>query len=158
MADKTKRKQWSVESMKAATELVRSGGGLRDASRLYNVPVETLRRRVTGKVAEDCRPGPPTVLTDEEESRLEGYLIRMSEMGFGLTREDVMAMAFTIAEKTQRPHPFTGGCAGRGWYDGFMRRHPRLSLRTPQALSYRRARSSNKDVIFLENWVPFTGG
>lgn len=28
-----------------------------------------------------------------------------------------------------------------------MRRHPRLSLRTPQALSYRRARSSNKDVM-----------
>ena len=123
--DKHRRKQWSAESMKAATDLVKSGGGLREAARLCNVPVETLQRRATGQVSEDCRPGPPTVLTDEEETKLADYLLQMSAMGFGLTREDVMAMAFSIAEKTGKRHLFTGGCAGRGWYDGFMRRHPR---------------------------------
>ena len=38
------------------------GMGLREAARSYNVPVETLRQRVNGNVAIDCRPGPETVL------------------------------------------------------------------------------------------------
>ena len=70
-----KRKLWSPESMEAAVELIKRGdGGLRDAARFYNVPVETLRRRVEGKVQLHCRPGPPTVLTEEEEARLAEYV------------------------------------------------------------------------------------
>lgn len=62
-----KRKLWSQESMKAAVQSVAEGRGLREASWLYNVPVEMLRRCVTGKVDIDCRPGSPTVLTESEE-------------------------------------------------------------------------------------------
>ena len=40
--------------------------------------------------------GPPTVLTDDEEDSLAKYLIKMSEMGFGLNRETVMEMAYKI--------------------------------------------------------------
>ena len=144
---KQKRKLWSPESMEAAVKHCHSGMGLREAARLFNVPVETLRRRTSGQVRLHCKPGPPTVLTEDEEARLADYLITMADMGFGLTREDVMGMAFAIVEKTQRPHPFENGHAGRGWYEAFMARHPKLSLRTPQALSYCRARSSNKEVI-----------
>ena len=46
---------------------VNDGNGHREASRLYNIPVETLRRRVTGTVDLSCKPGPSTVLTPEEE-------------------------------------------------------------------------------------------
>ncbi len=91
-----KRKLWSEESMIAAMKYVEDGKGLRVASRLYNVPVETLRRRVTGAVQVGCRPGPATVLTEEEEDRLSHYLMEMAEMGFGLTREDVARLAFNI--------------------------------------------------------------
>ena len=45
-----KCKQLSQESMEAAVQSVQEGKGLREASRLYNVPVETLMRSVTGKV------------------------------------------------------------------------------------------------------------
>ena len=50
-----------------------------------------------GLVSLDCRPGPPTVLTSEEETRLAEYCVATTDMGFGLTREGVMAMAFAIA-------------------------------------------------------------
>ena len=63
----------------------------------------------------------------------------MSEMGYGLTRETVMRLAFVIAEKTGKKHPFTGESAGRAWLDGFKRRYPNLAIRTPQPLSYSRA-------------------
>ena len=80
--------------------------------------METLRRRTTGKVELDCKPGPSTVLTKEEEDRLNTYLIQMAEMGFGLTSEDVMQMAYVIIDKSGRTHPFTNGKAGRGWFEG----------------------------------------
>ena len=121
--------------------------GLREAARAYNVPVETLRRRVAGVVSIDCRSGPPTVLTSEEEARLAEYCVSMADMGFGLTREGIMAMAYAIVKKTGRNHPFKSGHAGRGWYESFMSRQPLLTLRTPQAMSYARAVCANKERI-----------
>ena len=124
-----------------------SGVGLREAAQRYNVPVETLRRRVAGSVPLECKPGPPTVLTSEEESRLVQYIIDMSDMGFGLTREGVMRTAYTIVDRLGRKHPFQNGMAGRSWFEGFRSRHPNLSLRTPQALSHSRAAAANKETI-----------
>ena len=91
--------------MRAAMESVNDGKGLREAARLYNVPVEMLRRRVTGKVDIDCRQGPPTILTKEEET-IVCYLIQMADMGYGLTREAVIHMVYIIVEKCKRCHPF----------------------------------------------------
>jgi hypothetical protein len=133
--------------MEEACKSVEKGMGLLEAARAYNVPVETLRRRVTGTVSIDCRSGPPTILTTEEESRLAEYCVAMADMGFGLTREGIMAMAFAIADKTGRDHPFKSGHAVRGWYEGFMTRQPLLSLRTPQSLSYAHAVCANKETI-----------
>jgi len=61
---------------------------LREMSRLYNVPLETLRRRVNGTVMLGCKPGPGTILIDEEDLLCK-YLIEISDMGYGLTKEDV---------------------------------------------------------------------
>ena len=60
-------------------------------------------------------------------------------MGFGLSKEDVMCTAFTIADKSGRSHPFHDGLAGRAWFDAFCNRHPHLTLRKPEPLSYARA-------------------
>ena len=54
---------------------------------IYNVSVETLRRQITGIAEVDCNLDPPsTVLTKEEEDRLNVYLTQMAAMGFGLSR------------------------------------------------------------------------
>ena len=134
-----RRRLWNDESMAAAVKRVQdkeSGLGLREAARQYNVPVETLRRRVAGSVTLDCKPGPPTILTAEEESRLAEYVVQMCDMGFGLSREDVMQTAYAIVDKSGRKHPFRNNIAGRSWFDGFRSRHPNLSLHTPQPLSH----------------------
>ena len=131
----------------AVDSVLKEDKSLREAARLYNVPIETLRRRINGSVKIDCKPGPATVLTDEEEDKVAEYLIKMSEMGFGLTKEGVMGIAFSIVNKTGRQHPFHNGMAGRAWFDGFMRRHPRITVRSPQALSYCRAISANEETI-----------
>ena len=115
-----------------------------------------LRRRVTGTVSTDCKPGPSTVLTSEEETRLTQFLIEVSDMGFGLSREDVMKTAFSIVSQAGRAHSFQNGAAGRSWFDAFKRRHPNLTLRTPQPLSSARAAGSNKEVI--EDFFAKLGG
>ena len=60
---------------------------------MYNIIAETLRRHAFGLVEGECKPGPTTVLTDEEEEWLDSYLIEMAEMGFGLSRDAVIEMA-----------------------------------------------------------------
>ena len=82
--------------MAAAVAYVSEGNSLREASRLYNVPVETLRRRVNKIVALRCQPGPSIVLTKDEEYKMCKYIIDMADMGFGLTKEDIMSIAFRI--------------------------------------------------------------
>lgn len=49
--------------------------GQRESARAYNVPVETLRRWVAGIVTLDCRSGPSTLLTSEEEACLAEYCV-----------------------------------------------------------------------------------
>ena len=71
----------------------------------------------------------------------------MANMGYGLTIEDVKMVAYRIVVGSGRSHPFKEGSAGRDWYEGFLRRHPQLSLRKPEALSYTRAKSVNAKIV-----------
>ncbi len=113
---------------------------------------------MNGTVGNDCRRRPKTVWTEEEESQLNGYLVKMSEMAFGFTRKCVMGLAFSIVEKSKRPHPFQYGSASRARDDGFMLIKPKLTIRSPQPLSYCRAlfqqietQSWTSSVVFKES-------
>ena len=61
----------------------------------------------------ECRPGPPTVLTQEEEDAIVRYLIEMADMGYGLTREVVTKMVYVYVSKCGRENPFKNETAGR---------------------------------------------
>ena len=150
-----KRKLWAYESMVNAVKSVQEGKGLREASRLYNVPVETLRRQVTGAVDVVCRPGPPTVLTESEEQRLAIYIADMAEMGFGLMKENVLRLAFKIVDNSGRQHP-DDGLVGRAWFEGFKSRHSNLTIRPPQTLLYNQTTCANKETI--EDFFAKLGG
>ena len=74
---------------------------IREASKVYIVPFETLRRCIIGTVIPGCRPGQATTLTEQEEERLASYLIQMAQIGFGLSSETVMCLTFKIVNTTQ---------------------------------------------------------
>ena len=71
----------------------------------------------------------------------------MGHMGFCLGKEDVLRLAYRIVDKSRRKHPFMDGVAGRAWFDGFMKCHPKLTICTPQLLSYNRAMCANKETL-----------
>lgn len=121
--------------------------GLRQAAREFGVPVTTLKRHVDGVVPLNAKPGPATVLTREEEEKLYQYCLDMCNMGYGLTVDDVTTITFRFAQSSGRPHPFTCGKAGRDWYEGLLRRFPKLTLRKEEALSYMRVRNAEDKVI-----------
>ena len=74
-----------------------------------------------------------------KEEQLYKYAVEMADRGFGLTRDDLVRLAFVIVDKSGCPNPFHDGMAGRGLMDGFRQHHPKITLRTPQSLFYSRA-------------------
>ena len=64
-------------------------------------------------VAIDCKPGPPTIFSKEEENKIAKYVV---DMGFGLTRDDIRCLAFNAAEKPVKNTLFKMiWRAGHGW-------------------------------------------
>ena len=133
--------------MTSAVVACSEGMPIQESARKYNVPASTLFRRVRGIVEMGCKPGPNPVLSTPVEDKLSNYLVEMADMGFGFSRHEVMRLAFQIADKSGIKHPFKNGAAGRKWFAAFQSRHPNLTLRKPESLSYVRAKAVNPVTI-----------
>ena len=115
MLSRANKKLWMKESMAAAVSSIEDGMGIREASRLYNVSCETLRQRVNHVVVLECR-SPPTVLTEDEEHQVAMYCVKMADIGFVISRDDVMHTAYKIVEASGRKLPSpTEQRGGLGW-------------------------------------------
>ena len=137
--------------MSIAMSAVQNGDmGLRDASRTYNVPLTTLKRRLDGKnkYAVGCSKhlGRPTMLPRELETELVQHVLLCEAMLFGFTRKSLMKLAFELAEKNGLSHVFNRDKqeAGKDWLALFLKRHPSISLRSPEATSMARATGFNR--------------
>ena len=95
---KEKHKQWREEDMILAMEAVSQGTAVSTAAKAFNVPQKTLDDRVKGRIKHGTKPGPDTVLTEEEEAAFMSYLVYMDQRGFPLTRIMTMAFAWAIAK------------------------------------------------------------
>lgn len=59
-----------------------------------------------------------------------------------------MVLNFAKKEKVSYPESWDkNGMAGKEWYFGFYKRHPKISLRTPEQISMQRAKGFNKESI-----------
>lgn len=145
-----KQGRWKPDSMGKAFDAVRSNSmTIRKAARTFGVPKSTLQRRLSGKVASNSPASRPPVFSVEQEAQLVGHILDMEARGFGLTVQDICKLAFQSAEHLQINHSFNieKRKAGYDWYQGFMVRHPQLSLRKPEGLSALRANMLNRNVV-----------
>ncbi|XP_018560825.1 uncharacterized protein LOC108903210 [Anoplophora glabripennis] len=87
------------------------------------------------------------------EEQIVQHVQELDARFYGCTKQDLCALAFQFAEKNKLPHSFKNGIAGEQWYSNFMRRHPELSLRTPESTSIARACGFNRPQVqrFFEN-------
>ena len=114
---------------------------------MYHVR-KTLDDRVKGRVKHGTKPGPDTVLTEEEEAALMSYLVYMAQRGFPLTRTMTMAFAWAIAKRAGNAERFNSDLEpGKHWWSNFCKRHPRLTLRKSDKLDRSRAECLNPEVV-----------
>ena len=145
----SKRKQWKKEDLERAIESVQNGSNsIRQAALLYNIPKSTLQAYTSTNADIDRRPGPATILTAEEEHKLVQWCIEMAAIGYGQTRQQLIEMVRKIMDTTGRPNPFKDNRPGKDWWYAFLRRHPEISARNPQALQEVRAHTCTPAAIY----------
>ncbi|XP_057671328.1 uncharacterized protein LOC130903084 [Diorhabda carinulata] len=150
MASK-KRQQWDEHDMRQAIENVQDHSmGFKLAAKTFNVPKTTLQRRLAKQDSSKGNLGGRTAIFSKAiEEEIAGYIIDMETRFFGLTSKYLRRMVFEVAEKNKIEHRFNRETkmAGWKWVRGFLKRNPRISLRSPESTSLARAQAFNKPNI-----------
>lgn len=143
------------EQMQHALELINNENrSIRSAAELTGIPFATLRRYYHKQKDSDgsaIRLTPNyevrRIFSVEEEQSLVDYIIKCSQMFYGLTRQEVQQLAYEMALTNAINIPqkwHEKKCAGKEWLYNFRKRHTNVSLRTPEGCSLSRATSFNR--------------
>lgn len=136
--------------MTAAMECIKNNEmGWLKASKIFNVPQATLRRRFKAGNSKKKLGRFENTFSPELEKQLVDHILMLESRLFGLTTVDVKKLAYDLAEKLKIKHRFSQkkGKAGWDWLHNFQNRHPQLSLRQPEATSLARASAFNKPQV-----------
>lgn len=98
------------------------------------------------------------IFTNEQESQLVIYLLKASQIHYGLTYSLARDLAFEFAVSLKITYPESWNknkCAGLDWMKSFMHRHHELSLRKPENTSLARAIGFNPTSVaaFFANYA-----
>jgi hypothetical protein len=146
---KTDHCKWSEENMLSAVKALKVDGmPLATATKTFAVPRNSLRRRVLSKV-ELPKFGQHTTFSKAEEKELVTYLVKLDNIGYGLTYKELRSLVYYYAFTNGRKHTFNNNLqmAGKDWVRGFMSHHRNLSLRLSEALSFSRARGMSQEKV-----------
>lgn len=140
---------WSEESMLSAMKAFKEDGmPLATAAKTFGVPRNTLRRRVMSNV-EIPKFGQHTAFSKNTEDELVGHIIKLDNIGYGLTRKELRQLVYRFAIANGITHPLNNETqmAGEDWLRGFLSRHNNLSVRVAEGLSYARAKRMTKERV-----------
>lgn len=115
---------------------VDNGKSMKKAAAENYIPYSSFRDHCYGKTR-SRRRGVEGVLTAEEEKELVEYLVKMCDMGFGLSPSALKMKVYEITKN--RWTPFRDGILGGGWMRWFRHCHPELTVRAAQGLESARA-------------------
>ncbi|XP_056641505.1 uncharacterized protein LOC130448245 [Diorhabda sublineata] len=145
------RGKWTKADLLRAAEAVKNGVmGLREACHTFNnIPPPTLRRRLKNNDFIKRTLGPSCILGIQNELKIRFHIQKLQKHGFALTRENVRAMAFHLADQLKIKHPFNrdSKLAGYDWLHMFLQRHPDLSVRKAEGVSLARCNGMNKEKV-----------
>lgn len=141
-------RNYTIESLQAALNAMGEGATLRQAAHNFGVPKSTLFLKSKMTVPLECRKGPSTILSAEEESEIVSWIIFCADSGHPITKSRLLDCTQKyLGNRTDTP--FKNNRPGQHWYRAFMRRHPNLSNRIAQNLTCTRAAVNEED---LRNW------
>lgn len=155
-----KYSNYDRKNLAAAIQAVNKGMSMLKASKFYNVPRSTLRFRCSSKFKK-CHPGPDTVLSSSDEDTLVNWLKECVRKGFPRSKNDLRLAVKEYLDENPCDNPFTNNMPGKGWYYSFLKRHPQVVLRTPEALTAASSTVSKEDITRyfdnIENYLKENG-
>ena len=78
----------------------------------------------------DTSPGKQTVIPKAAEGKLVACMKAAAHMGVGLTKKQIISKAAQLTSSMKLKTPFKNGVPGKDWAQGFLKRHPDISLRS----------------------------
>ncbi|XP_025410766.1 uncharacterized protein LOC112683809 [Sipha flava] len=131
----SKHASWLPETLHAALLAIKSGKKIRAVSRTFDIPESTLRLRLKNKNIGGPKLGRKPTFSYDVELELADQILKMAKFFYGLTPIELRRLAFEYAEANHIPHRFNKNTklAGPDWLQLFMKRHPNISLRKPEA-------------------------
>ncbi|KAK9680240.1 CENP-B N-terminal DNA-binding domain [Popillia japonica] len=132
------RGKWSEDDLNNAARVVENGQmSIYQASKTYDVPWLTLKRRITSNCLVKKSLGPPSLLGEQNEKKIVLHIKKIQRHGFCPTRNEVRILAYKLAEQLHINHKFNreSGMAGLDWLHLFFRRNPKLSIRKSEGVS-----------------------
>lgn len=146
---KTKKKKYTRDQLNSALDAVRNGSSVYRASIQFGVPRSTINNKVYGKSSLDKTSGPGTFLTTEEENVIENWILNLAFRGFPVSKTQLLYSVQLYLNTNKRKTPFLNNLPGRKWYNGYRRRHPKISERVSQNLTSSRAAVTEEKI---RNW------
>ena len=158
---KSDRASYPKEAFAAAARDHANGMSIRKAAAENGIPCRTLARYIpilqanngdTGQVSIGYKAN-RQVLTAAMESDIVDYCIKAARIFHGITLSELREIAYQLAvtnKCTNIPENWlTDGKAGIDWAKHFMKRHPDLTIRQPEATSIQRMTNFNPHNVGL---------
>lgn len=146
---KKSEKSWTPEMMYEVIEAAGNSMTLSEAARRFGVPKSTLSLNSRCFTPIDCKKRPSTILSSEEESNIENWIIYCADRGFPVTKNHLFDCIQDYLVRNKKKNPFKNNRPGKHWYNAFMQRHPSLTKRISQNLNTTRAAVTETD---LRGW------
>ncbi|KAL4126167.1 hypothetical protein QTP88_010393 [Uroleucon formosanum] len=124
------------KDLKGAMLAIDRGKGKRESARNFGIPYSTLKDRLKIKNTSSAKYGRLATFTVSQENELANHCIYLAKMFYGLSPIDLRKAAYEFA-------------VGKDWLQAFIKRHPKLSIRKPEATSIARISGFNKAAVQL---------
>ncbi|KAJ8938481.1 hypothetical protein NQ318_007117 [Aromia moschata] len=150
------RAQWTEKDLgNAITHVTNKSMGVNEASRVFNIPSRTLRRRISSGNHKKISCGKLPALGIDNEKRLVKHIQKLQHAGFAPNRLTVRRLAYQFVQKLGLEKSFESNsnankeksAAGYDWLRSFLERNPCLSVRKSEGLSLARAKGMSRDEV-----------
>lgn len=118
---------------------------VRKIAEKYGIPRTTLRLH-RDHPGHKTSMGPMPILTHLEEGKLEEWIITCARKGFPRNKENILDSVQKFLEENPRPNSFLNNRPGIGWWRAFLKRHPKLSVRTSEGVTKASSCVSENDI------------
>lgn len=137
--------KYSKEDLKLALSEVSNGSSINATAKKYNIPETTLRRHHhrDGRDFSDNRGNKP-LLDSQTESLIASWLIECAEKGDPRTIDEALTAATEMCKLSKKN--IKNDLLSKNWFVGFMKRNPKISFRTPQAVTRASGNVSEQDI------------